>query len=52
MEKLEKWKANWMNMTIQKQFETAVNIIKSLPKDGEWKIRTKMSHYCQNSVKS
>ena len=39
MEKLEKWKINWLKMSTHKQFETAVNIIKSLPKEGKPKSR-------------
>ena len=33
--KLEKWQKHWLKMSIEKQFETAVSIIKNLPKDGK-----------------
>ena len=32
---LEKFKQHWQNMPIQQQFETAVGIIRNLPKDGK-----------------
>ena len=33
-DQLEKWKQKWLKMSVEKQFEAAVNIIKGLPKDG------------------
>ena len=33
--KLERFKHHWKNMPVHQQFETAVGIIKNLPKDGK-----------------
>ena len=33
--KLELFNRHWQNMPIQQQFETALGIIKNLPKDGK-----------------
>ena len=29
------WKTKWFSMSVEKQFETAVSLIKNLPKDGK-----------------
>ena len=34
--KLERFKHHWKNMPVHQQFETAVGIIKNLPKDGKF----------------
>ena len=41
--KLELFTRHWQNMPIQQQFETALGIIKNLPKDG--KILNMIGHY-------
>ena len=33
--KIDTWKTKWFSMSIEKQFETAVSLIKNLPKDGK-----------------
>ena len=42
MEPLDKWKQNWLKMSVEKQFETAVNIIRGLPKDGPYQPSNEM----------
>ena len=37
IDKLTLWKEKWLKMSISKQFETAVSIIRGLPKDGKFK---------------
>ena len=38
--KLERFKHHWQNMPVHQQFETAVGIIKNLPRDGKLSILT------------
>ena len=41
--KLNKWKESWLKMAVAKQFETAVNIIRNLPKDGKFLLMLRAS---------
>ena len=34
--KLERFKHHWKNMPVHQQFDTAVGIIKNLPRDGKF----------------
>jgi len=40
--KLERFKHHWQNMPVHQQFETAVGIIKNLPKDGPYQPSNEM----------
>ena len=35
-DKLKQWQKHWLKMSVEKQFDTAVSIIKNLPKDGKY----------------
>ena len=43
------WKTKWFSMSVEKQFETAVSLIKNLPKDG--KVHLQNSNYMQGPQK-
>ena len=53
--KLERFKHHWQNMPVHQQFETAVGIIKNLPKDGKFSIlicNSGLAEAIQNQVRN